>query len=95
MQLIEWHAVFSSDSKVSGIVDKHIPLKRLSKRDLKFQRKPWITSAIKVSIRVKKSLFKKNLTTKSSYYYINFKHYRNKLNHLLKLSKHRYYNNYF
>ena len=70
VQLIEWHTVFSSDSnpsnmfhsfssKVSGIVDKHIPLKQLSKRDLKFQNKPLMTSAIKVSIRVKNSLHKK------------------------------------
>ena len=47
VQFIEWHAVFSSDSnpcnmvdlfysKVSSIVEKHIPLKRLSKRDLTF-----------------------------------------------------------
>ena len=83
VQLIEWHTVFSSDSypsnmfdsfysKVSGIVDKHIPLKHLSKRDLNFQSKPWITSAIKVPIRVKNSLYKKYLQTKSSYYYIKF-----------------------
>jgi len=69
VQFIEWHAVFSSDSnpcnmfdlfysKVSSIVEKHIPLKQLSKRDLTFHGKPWITSAIKVSIRAKNSLFK-------------------------------------
>ena len=101
VQSIEWYAVFSSDSnpsnmfdlfysKLSGLVDKYIPLKQLSKRDLKFQSKPWITSVIKVSINVKNSLYKRYLKTKSLYYYIKFKHYRNKLNHLLKLSKRQY-----
>ena len=104
VQSFEWHAVLSSDSnplnmfdlfysKLSGLVDKYIPLKQLSKRDLKFQSKPWITSAIKVSINVKNSLYKRYVKTKSLYYYIKFKH-RNKLNHLLKLSKRQYYNNY-
>ena len=64
VQSIEWHAVFSSDSnpsnmfdsfysKLSGLVDKYISLKQLSKRDLKFQSNPLITCAIKVSINVK------------------------------------------
>lgn len=54
-----------------------------------------ITSAIKVSIHVKNNLYKKFLKTKSSYYHSKFKCYRNKLNHLLKVSKRQYYNNYF
>ena len=48
-----------------------------------------------VPINVKNSLYKRYLKTKSLHYYIKFKHYRNKLNHLLKLSKRQYYNNYF
>ena len=32
---------------------------------------------------------------KSLYYFLKFKHYRNKLNHLLRLSKRKYYNIYF
>ena len=106
MQSIDWHSIFTSDSDpsdmfcsfystISDIVDKHIPLKQLSKKELKFQSKPWITPAIKVSIQVKNKLYKKYLKTKSCYFHSKFKLYRNKLNHLLKLSKLQYYNNYF
>ena len=107
MQSIDWHSIFTSDSDPSDmfcsfystifdIVDKHIPLKQLSKKELKFQSKPWITPAIKVSnVQVKNKLYKKYLKTKSCYFHSKFKLYRNKLNHLLKLSKLQYYNNYF
>ena len=35
------------------------------------------------------------MKTKSTYFHSKFKYYRNKLNHLLKVSKKRYYNEYF
>ena len=81
--------------KISQVIDKHIPIKQLSKKELKFQSKPWITPAIRVSISVKNNLYKKFLKSKSSYYHCKFKMYRNKLNHLLKISKKKYYNSYF
>jgi hypothetical protein len=57
--------------------------------------KPWITPAIKTSIRKNNKLYKKYLKTKSVYYHTKFKLYRNKLNHLLRVSKRNYYSNYF
>ena len=54
-----------------------------------------ITSAIRTSIKIKNKLYKKFLKTKSSYYQTKFKVYRNKLNHLIKISKRKYYNDYF
>ena len=48
-----------------------------------------------MSIRIKNKLHNKYLKTKSTYYHSKFKYYRNKLNHLLKVSKRRYYNEYF
>ena len=98
MQSIDWHSIFTSDSNPSDMfcsfystisekVDKHIPLKQLSKIELKFQFMPWITQGIKVSIQVKNTFYKKYLKTKSCYLHSKFKLYRNKLNHLLKLSK--------
>ena len=106
MQSIDWQSIFTSDSNPSDMfhsfystisekVDKHIPLKQLSKKELKFQSKPWITQGIKVSIQVKNKFYKKYLKTKSCYFHSKFKLYRNKLNHLLKLSKKQYYSNYF
>ena len=57
---------------------------------------PWITNVIK-STRVKNALYRKYLKAKSTYYHykFNYKYYRNKLNHLMKVSKRLYYSNYF
>ena len=48
-----------------------------------------------MSIRIKNKLHNKYLKAKSTYYHSKFKYYRNKLNHLLKVSKRKYYNEYF
>ena len=42
---------------LSGLVEKHAPLKTLSKHNLKQFSKPWITIGLKKSIKVKNSLF--------------------------------------
>ena len=44
---------------------------------------------------MKKKLYKIFLKTKSNIVLNKLKYYRNKLNHLIKLSKRNYYNNYF
>ena len=106
IQSIDWDLLLSGNSDpscmfdtfystLSEFIDIHIPLKQLSKKDSKLKTKPWITSAIRTSIKIKNNLYKKFLKTKSSYYQTKFKVYRNKLNHLIKISKRVYYNNYF
>ena len=106
IQSIDWNSLLKKSSnpsnmfdnfyiKLSEVVDLHVPVKQLSKQDLKARSKPWITSGIRTSIRIKNGLFKKFLKTKSIYYHTKFKIYRNKLNHLIKLAKKNYYNNFF
>ena len=81
---------------ISQKVDKYIPIKVMSKKELKIQSKPWITSAIRTSINTKNKFYKKFLKTKSvHFYHSKFKYYRNKINHLIRLSKQQYYNKYF
>ena len=59
MESLNWHEIFegipNSDpslmldsfyTKTSEIIDKYLPLKQLSRRELKFDTKPWITPAI-------------------------------------------------
>ena len=82
-------------SKLLEKVDEYVPLKKVSKNELKFLSKPWITSGIKKSIKTKNKIYHKYLKTKSTYYLCKFKIYRNKINHLLKISKKTYYNEYF
>ena len=106
IQSVNWHDFLSTNNpssstlfdifytKLSVIMDKHIPVKQLSKRELKIQSKPWISTAIRKSIKVKNEFYKKYLKTKSPYYHSKFKFYRNKLNHLLRISKRNYYSDY-
>jgi hypothetical protein len=106
VQNINWDEVFVSEldpssmflsfyDRISVIIDKHIPAKLITRKELKLNSKPWIMSALKRSIQIKNKWHKKFLKTKSVYDYNKFKCYRNKLNHLLKLSKKQYYNKYF
>ena len=57
--------------------------------------KPWITRGLRTSIAVKNHLYKSYIRTRSDYYFTKFKFYRNKLNHLLDISKKNYYQNFF
>ena len=50
-------------SKTSEIIDKHIHVKELSKKELKLKSKPWITKAIRKSINIKNNIYKKFLKT--------------------------------
>jgi hypothetical protein len=44
-------------NKLNEIINKHAPLRPISKRRLKQMNKPWITSGIRKSIKVKNQLF--------------------------------------
>ena len=106
VQIIDWSEVLVSEldpssmfhlfyDQISAIIDKQIPFKQITRKEVKLRSKPWITPAIKRSIQVKNKWHRKFLKTKSIYYFNKFKYDRNKLNHLLKLSKKQYYNNFF
>ena len=82
-------------TKVSNIINSHLPLKPLTRKESKFQTKPWITLGLKVSIANKNRLYRHYLKTRTYYSHTKFKCYRNKLNHLLRLSKTNYYKQYF
>ena len=103
---VHWEEVFpaqadasvvfdSFHAKITEIVDKHVPLKKVSKRQLLLSAKPWITRGIKIYIKIKNSLYKSYLKTKNNYYFSKYKFYRNKLKHLIQVSKKTYYQHYF
>ena len=106
VQLIDWEDVLpvtddvnlifdSFHAKISEIIEIHVPLRKLSKRQVRLLAKPWITKGIRLSIRKKNNLYKQYLRSKNAYYWTNFKIYRNKIKHLLLISKKSYYNDYF
>ena len=44
-------------SVITTTIDKHAPFKKLSKKEAKFQSKPWILHGIQKSIKTKNKLF--------------------------------------
>lgn len=84
-------------TKVSNVINSHLSLKPLTRKESKFHTKPWITQGLKVSIINKNRLYRHYLKTCTCtcYSHTKFKCYLNKLNHLLKLSKSNYYKEYF
>jgi hypothetical protein len=86
-------------STISSLIDQHVPLIQLTKKQKKFLSKPWITSGIRNSIYKRDSLFKhfisaSNPILKSSYHE-NYKKYRNLIVSLCRRSKFNYYSEYF
>ena len=60
----------------------------MSKRETKQSAKPWITKAIRRSIKIKNKLFYSGNKDK-------YNLYRNKIANLIRMSKKRYYQEYF
>ena len=82
-------------TKSNDIVDEFIPLKKLSRKEVRFKAKPWITSGLKTSIYKKNNLRKNYLKRRNENALWKCKAYRNKLVSLLKISKENYYKSYF
>ncbi len=73
-------------------INEHAPFRKVSKRQVKLRRKPWITRGILKSISIKNKLYKRFLKSKDKFWY---KYYRDVLNHLLRKSKRTYFQEYF
>ena len=86
--------------KYKTVLDNHAPLKKLTKKELKREKKPWITQGLIKSTSIKRSLLnqikKLKLKNKSTdAIFIQYKHYNNTINKLKKKCKRDYYLNYF
>ena len=82
--MINWEEIFGTEKnpdklfdsfydKISEIVDLHVPVIQLSKKEMKIKSKPWMTPAIQISISKKNKLYKNYLKTKFVHYYTRFK----------------------
>jgi len=74
--------------KLNKLIDKHAPLKRISKRKNKQFSKPWITRGLKKSIKIKNKLILSGDRNR-------YKQYRNCLTRLIRISKKDYLQSYF
>ena len=86
-------------SCINKLLDKYAPFKKVTKKDLKRQSKPWITNGLLTSIKRKDKLFHLCVKTKNENIrlgiHTEYKKLRNKLNELIELSKKNYYGKYF
>ena len=73
------------------ILDKHAPLPKRSRKELKRKTKPWITKGLLKSIHRKNCMYKKCVNSKSTAKWDEYKMYRNKLTHLKNPAKKLYY----
>ena len=71
-------------NKLNKLLNKHAPLKPISKRSLRKQQKPWITKGIRTSIKIKNSLYYSGDSK-------TYKIYRNKILMLTRISKRNFF----
>ncbi len=87
-------------NKYCTLLDKHAPLKKLTKKEVKRRQNPWITQGLIKSISKKRSLFitikKRKLKNKNTdEIHKLYKYYNDTINKLKKRCKRDYYQNYF
>ena len=90
MVVMTFDYIFSSFySKYNKVINKHVLIKQISRRQLKRLSKPWITQGIRALIKTKNKLFA------SGDDQTKYKFHRNKINHLIRISKRGYFHDYF
>ena len=97
---VEWNLQGDVNSLCSGflstftsIVNKHIPVKSISKQQRKLLRKPWITPGLLRSIKHKHSVYYHCFVKGNDVQKLRYKQYSNMLNRIKEQSKRQYYKN--
>ena len=74
---VDWPSIISGEKKdpnystnsfedtINSLLDKYLPLKKLTKKEFKQQFKPWITFGIRESMRRREKLYKKFINAKN------------------------------
>ena len=81
--------------KLLNVINKHAPYKEISRKEMKWKTKPWITRGIQQSIRVKNKCYKKFTKTKRKFWHDRCKYYTKMIKNLTFFSKKKYYEKYF
>ena len=86
-------------NKINNLIDIHVPLKKLSRKQIKKGCKPWITKGLKISIRkredLKKSMLKERNKIQKTELENRFKYYKNQIVKLTRKSKTNHFKKYF
>ena len=86
-------------TKINELLDKYMPLRKLTSKEYKRRFKPWITDRIFDTMNNKNKVFKKYINckdpVKTDDYKTEYKRIKNELTNLTRQSKKDYYNQYF
>ena len=86
-------------NSINNLLDSHVPLKKLTKKQTKTMSKPWITHGILTSIKRRDKIHKLFIKSKDPLEKLAFEHqfkqYRNLIVRLCRRSKKNYFSDYF
>ena len=86
-------------NKITDILDKHVPITKLSLKEMKSSNKPWLTKGILKSINKKNAIYRKFIRVKNLHskdiYRLEFKRYKSMINRLTRINKSEYYQTFF
>ena len=81
------------------MVNQYIPLRKLTKKEIKNKFKPWITSGIRISMKRRDKIYKKLIKTSQldikQEYELQYKTLRNQIVKLCRDSKSIYFQSFF
>ena len=86
-------------NRLEGLLDIYAPTIKLTKKQIRSNLKPWITTGIKKSIFIRDKILKRFVNCKNNILKANlhkqYKNYRNSIVNLIRISKQIYFTNYF
>ena len=82
-------------SNLDEVVKTHAPLRKLTKRDIKFRNKPWINGKIQKMMRIRDRILKKLKKNNNPALTSLYKKFRNRVSVSLNESKASYFYDYF
>ena len=80
---------------LTSLTNKHAPIKKRSRKEMKLKDKPWINSKIQKMMRIRDRILQKLKKQQTDDNLKLYKKFRNRVSNELKESKARYYHNYF
>ena len=80
---------------LNTLTNKHAPIKRRSREEMKLKDKPWINNRIQKMMRIRDKILQKMKKQQTPDNLKLYKKFRNRLSNELKESKERYFHNYF
>ena len=86
-------------NKINILIDKHIPISKISQKEFKRKYKPWISNELLNKITNKNKVFKKYIKCKDedrkTQIYEEYKVIKNEITFITRQSKQKYYEDYF